>query len=181
MKTCAPIACVVLVLCVPAAAGGDVVDVSPAGFTLKSAIEVPVPPSRVFDTLVGVAGWWDGEHTYSGDAKNLAIDPRAGGCFCERLADGGSISHMTVLYAAPAKTLRLTGGLGPLQELAVSGVMTWTLAATPGGTKIEMTYAVGGYAPGVGRLQQLAPLVNSVLDAQVQRLKAALTPAPPSQ
>ena len=181
MKTCASIVCLVLVLCMPAAASGDVVDVSAAGFTLKSAIEVPAPPSRVFDTLVGVAAWWDGEHTYSGDAKNLAIDPRAGGCFCERLADGGSISHMTVVYAAPAKMLRLAGGLGPLQELAVSGVMTWTLAATPGGTKIEMTYAVGGYAPGAGRLQQLAPLVNSVLDAQVQRLKAALTPAPPSQ
>jgi hypothetical protein len=76
--------------------------------------------------------------------------------------------------------LRLAGGLGPLQELAVSGVMTWALAATPGGTRIEMTYAVGGYAPGVGRLQQLAPLVDAVLGAQVQRLKAALTPTPPS-
>ena len=181
MKNCGSILCVVVFLCLPARAGADVVDVSAAGFTLRTAIEVQAPAARVFDTIVNVGGWWDGEHTYSGDAKNLSIEARAGGCFCERLSDGGSISHMTVVYAAPGRTLRLAGGLGPLQELAVTGVMTWALSDTPAGTRIEMTYAVGGYAPGTGRLQQLAPLVNGVIDAQVQRLRAALAQAPASR
>jgi hypothetical protein len=178
MKSCGSMLSVVVFLCMPAVAGAEVVDVSADGFTLKAVIEVQAPAARVYDTIVNVGGWWDGEHTYSGDAKNLSIEARAGGCFCERLSGDGGISHMTVVYAAPGRTLRLVGGLGPLQELAVTGVMTWSLSDTPAGTRIEMTYAVGGYAPGTGRLQQLAPLVNSVIDAQVQRLGAALAPAP---
>jgi hypothetical protein len=55
---------------------------------------------------------------------------------------------MTVVYADPGKLLRLTGGLGPLQNLAVTGVMTWKLTEAGGKTTIEMSYKVGGYMPG---------------------------------
>ncbi len=76
---------------------------------------------------------------------------------------------MTVMYADLGKLLRLTGGLGPLQELAVSGTMTWASMQTGNKTTITLTYAVGGYAP--GGLQALAPAVDAVLGAQVTRLK----------
>ncbi len=44
-----------------------------------------------------------------------------GGCFCELIPDGaGEIEHMRVIYTRPGVTLRLQGGLGPLQEVGVS-------------------------------------------------------------
>jgi uncharacterized protein YndB with AHSA1/START domain len=161
----------------PGRVWADVVDASAAGFTVRTSVQVAAPASRVYDTLVKVASWWDPEHTYSGDARNLSIDARAAGCFCERLPDGGSIAHMTVLYAAPGRILRLGGGLGPLQDMAATGVMTWMLTEADGATKMEMTYAAGGYAP--KGLDSLAAAVDQVLAAQVQRLKLTLEqPAP---
>ena len=49
------------------------------------------------------------------DAKNLSIDARPGGCFCEKLPNGGGVEHARVVYVAPREVLRLSGALGPLQ------------------------------------------------------------------
>jgi hypothetical protein len=64
-------------------------------------------------------------HTFSGNAHNLSIEEKAMGCFCEKLPDGGGVSHMEVVYFAPGKTLRLSGALGPLNTWAapVDGVL----------------------------------------------------------
>jgi hypothetical protein len=53
--------------------------------------------------------------------------------------------------------------------MAVAGSMTWTFTETSGKTKVEMTYKVGGYAP--GGLDALAKPVDAVMAQQVQRLK----------
>jgi len=76
---------------------------------------------------------------------------------------------MEVIYLAPGKLVRMTGGLGPLQEVAVVGTMTIGLAPSNGGTKLEMTYAAAGYLP--NGMSGLAPLVDSVLGGQFVRLK----------
>jgi hypothetical protein len=99
----------------------------------------------------------------------MTIDGRAGGCFCENLPPDGSVQHMTVVLAEPGKTLRLRGSLGPLQEQAIVGTMTWTFAETAGRARIELTYVVGGYLR--GGLEPVARLVDQVLAVQVQRLK----------
>jgi hypothetical protein len=119
--------------------------------------------------LRDVGRWWDPAHTYSGKAENLSLDGRAGGHFLEMLENGGSIIHMTVVYAAPGKTLRLVGGLGPLQAFAVNGSMTWQFEPEGAGTRVEVIYVVGGYMP--GGLQKMAPAVDKVLGEQLQRLK----------
>ena len=72
--------------------------------------------------------WWDPAHTWSGSARNLKLEPKAGGCFCEKLADGGSVQHGRVIFAQPGKLLRLEGALGPLQDMAVTGVLSFNLA-----------------------------------------------------
>ena len=146
-----------------------VVDVTAAGFTVRHVIEVSARGWSAYQTLTDRIGtWWDPNHTFSGRSTNLTIDARPGGCFCEQLPNGG-VRHMTVMYADPGKLLRLTGGLGPLQELAVSGAMTWAFTQAGNKTTITLTYAVGGYSP--GGLQTLAPAVDAVLGAQVARLK----------
>jgi uncharacterized protein YndB with AHSA1/START domain len=157
-----------LLLC-PPPGFADVVDSSPAGFTVKVVVDVAAPAQRAYQALTErIGSWWDKDHTWSGNAANLSIDARPGGCFCERLANGG-VTHMTVIYAEPGKLLRMSGGLGPLQDLAVTGVMSWALTEAAGKTTIEVTYKVGGYAPGTG-VGALAAPVDGVLTAQVRRL-----------
>jgi hypothetical protein len=79
------------------------------------------------------------------------------------------VRHMTIVYASPGKLLRLSGGLGPLQEIAVAGSMTWTLSAEGSSTKVDLTYRVGGYYE--GGLATLAPIVDGVLREQLERMK----------
>ena len=151
-------------------AHATVVDATAAGFTVRHVVEVSAPTWSAYQTLTDrIGAWWDPQHTFSGRSTNLTIEARPGGCFCEQLPTGGGVRHMTVLYADPGKLLRLTGGLGPLQELAVTGTMTWAFTQTGNKTTITFTYAVGGYAP--GGLAALAPVVDMVLGAQVTRLK----------
>jgi len=154
-----------------AAAGAEVVDSSEAGFTTRNVATIAAPPADVYRLLVNEVGrWWNPEHTYSKNSSYLTIDARAGGLFLERLENGGSVVHMTVVYAAPGKALRMVGGMGPLQALGVSGSMTWQLMPEGAGTRVELVYAVGGYKP--GGLQAMAPLVDKVLEEQLQRLKS---------
>ncbi|HEY3131469.1 MAG TPA: SRPBCC domain-containing protein [Acidobacteriota bacterium] len=161
-----------VLLFVAGSSGGnaEIIDSASNGFTVKTKVEISAPPAKVYSALVSEVGrWWDSAHTFSRDSRNLYIEGKAGGCFCERLSTGGGVHHMTVVFAAPEKLLRMTGGIGPLQELAVTASMTWKLSQTEKGTDLEASYRVGGYHP--AGLDKLAPAVDSVFVAQVLRLK----------
>src|SRR5262245_48469333 len=67
-------------------------------------------------------------------------------------------------FTEPGKILRMTGGLGPLQQFAVSGVMTVEFKAEGQGANLTFTYTVGGYIP--GGFEKLAPLVDQVMVQQ---------------
>jgi uncharacterized protein YndB with AHSA1/START domain len=161
---------VVLALLGPGRGGAAVVDSSRAGFLVRNEAVVHAPPDSVYRTLTGrIGAWWDPEHTFSGDARNLSLDATAGGCFCETLPDGGGVRHLTVVFASPGRRLRLVGALGPLQGAGVAGSLTWSLTQAPDGTKVELDYSVGGNFP--GGLAALAPLVDAVLGGQLSRLR----------
>src|SRR5260370_23271504 len=125
--------------------------VTPTGFLVKFDVNVNEPVAKVYDAVVGQVGsWWNPEHTYSHDAKNLSIDPRPGGCFCEKLPKGGGVEHLHVVYVAPPEVLRLSGGLVPLQGSGVAGSMTWKLTGDRDHTPIQLSYRsvgviVGGF------------------------------------
>jgi hypothetical protein len=76
----------------------------------------------------------------------LSIQPRAGGCFCE-LNGAQQAQHMTVTFVDPERTLRMTGGLGPLQGMGLGGAMEWRFAPVEGGTRITLWDRAGGYTP----------------------------------
>ncbi len=167
----AAIGMAVLVTSVIPSARADVVTASESGFTTRNIAVIAASPTDVYRALVrDVARWWDPAHTYSKDAANLSIDGRAGGLFLERLPGGGSVAHMTVVYAEPGKALRLLGGMGPLQASAVIGSMTWALTPEGQGTKVELTYVVGGYRE--NGLKEMGTIVDRVVGAQLLRLKA---------
>ena len=164
-------------LALPAAA--DVVESTTTGFQLRFETTVAVPPDKAYAALVGDVGkWWNMDHSYSRDGKNLTIDARPGGCFCEKLPNGGGVEHMRVVFAAPGNTLRLQGGLGPLQTAGVVGSMAWRFIAAPNGTKIEMSYSVGGYLQ--GGLDKVSGAVNGVLGEQFTRLKTYIETGKPA-
>jgi hypothetical protein len=174
-------------------ASAEIVDSSAAGFVIRQSADVSASPEAVWTELLKPAGWWSGNHSYSGNAANLSIDPRAGGCFCEvlpsavspRAAPRGSVEHMRVLYAEQPRVLRLSGGLGPLQSEAAQGTLTIALRPIDGGTRIMWEYVVGGYIR--QKAEQIAPAVDAVLGEQISRLavrlgpKAAPAPAPVQQ
>lgn len=145
-----------------------VTDSTSNSFTSRHEMSVKVSPGRVYHHFVNNVGqWWDSDHTYSGNARNLSIDPNAGGLFLEKLAGGGTVRHMEVVYADPGKLLRMEGGLGPLQQFPVNGVMTLTITDKQGETLITMTYTVGGYV--TGGLAKLSGLVDQVMGRQFGR------------
>ena len=152
-----------LVFLVAAVSSGEVIDSSESGFTSRNSMQVSAPPDAVYGALVDkVHEWWDADHRYTGDSTNLSIEAEAGGCFCENLPDnpnGSSVQHMEVVYVEPGTSLRIRGGLGPLQAMGVTGAMTFDLEASGDGTQITLTYAVGGYSPGEGGLGSLAEVV----------------------
>ncbi len=148
----------------------EVAAVSPSTFTIRAEADVPAAPNPAWRSVTQVDRWWNGAHTYSGSARNLRLEPRAGGCWCERW-DGQSVEHMrvvTVMEHEGVRTLRTVGGLGPLQEMGVSGVLTFTIAPHASGAKITMVYRVAG-DPSL-TLDQIAQIVDGVLMEQFGRL-----------
>ena len=158
--------------CVSASA--EVVDSSSAGFLLRSKVTIAASPEQVYDGVVrGVGKWWQRDHTWSGESKNLSITPKAGGCFCERLPPSGEVQHMQVVYVQPGKLLRMTGALGPLQASGISGTLTFEFApAANGATDVTLSYSAGGYFE--GGIQALAAPVDGVLTGQLASLKKYL-------
>ena len=155
----------------------EVKDSSPNGFTIQDSVIIAANPMDVYHSIVEDVGlWWDSAHTFSGNAENLTIDDKAGGCFCEKLNNGGSVRHLEVVFAEPGKTLRMVGGLGPLQSMAVTGSMTWSLSKTNDGAIVKVIYSIGGYRP--GGLQKMAPLVDKVMGEQLKRLRGYIEEKP---
>jgi hypothetical protein len=66
--------------------------------------------------------------------------------------------------AAEPKMLRLRGSLGPLQDMAVTGVLTVKLTPTEGGTEAVVTYRLSGDPSHA--LDQFVPVVDQVIGLQ---------------
>jgi len=149
-------------------ASAEVMDSAANGFTVKTTLQIQASPDKVYGRLIQVGDWWNSAHTFSGSAKNLSIEEKPGGCFCEKLPNGGA-RHMEVVFIAPGKRLVLSGGLGPLQSIGATGAMSIDLAGAEGGTKLQVTYAVTGYL--AAGMNTFAAPVDSVLLEQFTRLK----------
>lgn len=140
------------------------------GFVVKHEVTVPLAPTAAYAQVLRVQDWWDPEHTYSGKAENLSVDVKPGGCWCESLEGGGFIEHMRLILAWPAKAVRFDGALGPLQQMGVSGALTFAFKPEGEGTRVTLTYAVGGHA--AGGFESVAKPVESVLGAALARYAA---------
>ncbi|WP_162853547.1 SRPBCC family protein [Novosphingobium sp. BW1] len=179
----AVLAAATLGLGAPYLAEAKVAEVNERGFVVRHMVEIPSSVDKSWDAVVHPAGWWDSAHTWSGDAANLSIDPKAGGCFCELLphdtsprgAPKGSVEHMRVVYIERPRVLRMTGALGPLQSEAVNGTLTIQLKPRDGegdATVLLLEYVVGGYMR--QPVERMAGSVDTMLGAQLERLTSEL-------
>ena len=142
---------------------------SEQGFTVNHSITTAAAPYVAWRTLTAhIDQWWNPAHSWSGEAARLYMETERGGCFCERLPDGGFVEHLRIIYLAPGKEIRFEGGLGPLQTLPVQGRMTWNIEPAESGSRIRFTYQVFGHPE--GGLAGIAPAVDGVIGEQLQRL-----------
>lgn len=140
---------------------------SASGFLATHEADVALDPKAAYDAFFDIGAWWSDAHSFSGAARNISIDAKAGGCWCETLPDGGSVRHMTVVHAAPGTMLVFSGGLGPLQFMGVAGSMTINFKSQGKGAHVTLSYAVGGYDS--DNFKEIAKAVDGVLGEQLKR------------
>ena len=164
-------------IAVPAVA--EVKSATPQGFELVQSVTVHASPQQAYAALTKPQRWWDPEHTFSGDAANLSLTLKPGGCYCEKLKDGGWAHHMDVTMVIPGASIELHGGLGPLRSEGVAGVLRWSVKpAEGGGATVTQSYVVGGYLREGG--EHWAPVVDAVLQEQMTRLGSLLDTGKPA-
>jgi hypothetical protein len=130
-------------------------------------------PAKLFRALSQVNRWWSSKHTFSGSATNLSLRADAGGCFCERWKDG-SVEHGRVIQTTRDKLVRLSTALGPMMDMAVTGILTFKFEPRParpdgpGGSDLLVTMRVSGDPSHA--LAALAAPVDQVIGEQAARL-----------
>src|SRR4026207_962889 len=132
-----------LALLLPAVAMSEVKQGAPDGALIEHRFRIAAPPTAAWQALLHPERWWPADHTWSGEPGKLSLEPDAGGCFREGRG-GASAERARVVMVKPGELLRLRGSLGPLQEMAVTGVLTVNLAAKDGGTEAGGSYRAGG-------------------------------------
>ncbi|TKB04388.1 hypothetical protein E5672_06200 [Alteromonas portus] len=171
----------------PSISMADVNYADNSGFSITNESESYAPVEVVYSHFIQhVDMWWPKDHTWWKGA--LRIDEQAGGCFCETTSTA-SAAHMQVSYVEPNKKVVMTGGLGPLQEMGITGALTWVFStidsSTPSGadtqdsripkTKVSLTYHASGNIHFNGQKasnEDAANLVRVVDNVQAQQLKA---------
>jgi len=167
------------------ASQAEVVDQQANGFSLQEQEIIAAAPDKVWAELIQPSHWWSKAHTFSGDATNLTLDAKAGGCWCETLPGGGSVLHMTVVNVVPDKLLRMRGALGPFQSTGMDGALNIVLTPKGKSTEVALVYNLGGYV--WGGYQALPQSADGVLGLQLYRLKQLIetgspdTPRPPNE
>jgi hypothetical protein len=158
---------VALFAATPAAA--EVVSAGPNGLEVRHSVNLVIPQAKAYAAFSEIQNWWSKDHTYSGNSANLSLQLKPGGCFCERLDNGGGIEHLRVTYVQPDERVVMTGSLGPLLYEATAGVMDVKVERIAGGSRITMDYRAAGFAK--GGAAELAPIVDKVLGDQMKRLR----------
>ena len=162
-----------------APAHAAVVDSNANGLALAAPAPLAASHAKVYAVLIHPENWWDSEHTFSQDAKNLSLDAKAGGCLCETLPGGGSVQHLTVASVMPDKTIRFRGAMGPFQGQGVDGALTFTLKASGDGTDLVLDNNVGGFLKGgMGKWPQAADGMLTDLVAHLKYYAENGKPAP---
>lgn len=172
MKPAHVITLFILASLLPQLATAELKHVSEHGFIIENQIETNASVDNAWQALTNnIDQWWPKDHSWWGGT--FSVQAKAGGCFCETSGER-SAEHMRIVFVDPGKTLRMTGGLGPLQGMGLNGALDWRFTRTETGkTQITLHYAVHGI--NADGFEQLAPIVDQVQGIQLEGLKTFLS------
>ncbi|MGB3626943.1 MAG: SRPBCC domain-containing protein [Henriciella sp.] len=159
------IAIAALGLALPAAA--EITASSPDHYALHHEASSDLSPEDMWERLTQPETWWHPEHTYSGSAENLSLDPKAGGLWLESW-DENSVMHGTVLTVIEGESIRLDAPFGPLQGMAVNVI--WTISIEPEGSGTRVIFDELANGSSASGLDQIAPAVDGVKTEAIRRL-----------
>jgi hypothetical protein len=150
---------------VATACAAEVIEKDADHFVLRYSVGLETTPDDIYGAIGEVGQWWNGAHTYTGDARHLTLPLNVGACFCEAMPDGTNFEHGRVVEADPNLGVLLDAPLGPLKGKATKA--DWSIGWTDGnrGWELVMTYVVRG--PGIGAF---AEPVDGVMHDQFGRL-----------
>lgn len=146
----------------------DVKASAPDALTIQFKGVMPLDKAAAYARSLAVGKWWSDQHTYSGKAANMTVEPKAGGCWCEKWA-GGEVEHGRVVAMMKNQMVRYSAALGPLQATGVNAMLTITLAdgASPNQTAVTMDYVVVGSS--LSGLDKMSTPVDGVLKEQFDK------------
>jgi hypothetical protein len=171
MKTIA-LAVAVAAMAAMSPAHAEVKASAPDGMVIQITGETTLSREAAWSRLIRIGSWWSDAHTYSGNAASMTIDAVAGGCWCE-IWSGGEVEHGRVVYIQPGEAVRFSSALGPLQDLGVTGALTFTLSNGSAPGKIAVTFDMKVTGSSLSGLDQMAGPVDMVLGEQFKRFIAA--------
>tara|TARA_X000000950_G_scaffold243510_2_gene298823 strand:+ start:160678 stop:161211 length:534 start_codon:yes stop_codon:yes gene_type:complete len=161
---------------VGATANAEVVRSADDGFQLRLERTSSASADETYARLLDIASWWQGSHTYSGDAANLSLEGDEVGSVWLEEWDNGNVEHGHVIAALQQNgnyLIRFEAALGPLQNIGVNAVLTIMVEGngTPGESRLVFEYFVTGAS--FQSLSDIAPVVDAVLTTQIDRLASA--------
>ncbi len=163
---CAVLSCLITLISVSQSTA-EVLAADKQGFQIAVTRSSDAASDTLYRAFIAIEKWWDGAHSFSGNANNLSMDFEKA-CFLEKLPNGGFVRHLEIAHHRPGQRICLTGGLGPLQEMGVHGAMTISFTDQDGKGELKVTYNVSGFRP--DGLDEFAPIVDRVLAGQIDRL-----------
>jgi len=112
----------------------------------RKSVTVPVAAAEAFRIYTEYpAEWLPAEHTFIPDPRSIAMEPRAGGRFYERSADGTEVTRGTIVEWAPPHRLAVTWRIGPgwrpvFDDEHASVIVVEFIPAGPDATEVTLTY-----------------------------------------
>jgi len=112
----------------------------------RKSVTVPVAAAEAFRIYTEYpAEWLPAEHTFIPDPRSIAMEPRAGGRFYERSADGTEVTRGTIVEWAPPHRLAVTWRIGPgwrpvFDDEHASVIVVEFIPAGPDATEVTATY-----------------------------------------
>jgi len=113
---------------------------------VRKSVTVPATPDVAFSIYTGwPREWLPPEHTFIPNPELIAFEPRAGGRFYERGADGSEITRGTITEWDPPGRLAVTWRIGPnwrpvFDDSQASIIVVDFAAAGPDTTEVTLTY-----------------------------------------
>jgi uncharacterized protein YndB with AHSA1/START domain len=131
---------------------------------ISRSIIVPASPAEAFRVYTEhPAQWLPPEHTFIRDAMAIVMEPRAGGRYYERGADGAEITRGTILEWDPPARLVMTWRVGPnwrpvFDDEHASRVAVDFTPLSPDSTEVVVTYTE------LDRHGDMAPMIRAAID-----------------